>query len=115
LNGNYLYEKYRNASFEIYNPVDQNYPDKPADNLGHLDNNRSWMKYIYLKTKWGISDNIFLILTGNWGMTNLETASSGWLYTLDHGFINGVDNGLPEGVAKQPVIKPANNEYHGSY
>ncbi|OGU13942.1 MAG: hypothetical protein A2X61_16470 [Ignavibacteria bacterium GWB2_35_12] len=103
LSGYYLYEKYRNASFEIYNPLDVNHPERGQDNLGQLDNNRSWVKNLSVKTKWGISDDIYLLVGGMWGLTNLEVASSGWLYTRDQGIINGVGNGLPEYIAKLPV------------
>ncbi|MBI5325775.1 MAG: TonB-dependent receptor [Ignavibacteriae bacterium] len=108
LSTTYMYEKYRNSSYEIYAPVDRNNPTQAPQNMGQMPNNRSWVKNISLNTKFGISNDIYLSLYGMWGLTNLEAGNNAtlrqWYYANDVGIINGVSNGLPERVAKQVVF-----------
>ncbi|TAL68983.1 MAG: hypothetical protein EPN82_08715 [Bacteroidetes bacterium] len=104
----YTYEKYRNATYEIYAPVDQNNPSAGAANLGLLPNNRSWVKNISLNTRFGISNDIYLILGGMWGLSNLEAGNTTllrqWMFANTQGVIDGTPNGVPERVAKQVVF-----------
>jgi hypothetical protein len=112
LSSNYLYEKYRNASYAIYGPVDVNNPSQGAPNLGLPVNDRSWKKNISLNTRFGITKDIYLILGGMWGLSSFEYPTSNslysstvgdWRFATSTGIINGTDNGVPEYTAKLPV------------
>ncbi len=103
LSSKYMYEKYRDNNYAVYDPVDVNNPGQPRNNLGQLPNDRSWVKNITFNSRFGVTNDIYIILGGMWGMTNLEYASSQWLYDNTQGVINGISNGVTENVAKQTV------------
>jgi len=104
--GNYFYEKYRTASYDIYDPLHVNNLGKlEQNNLGQMPNNQSWKKSIQAKLKLPVSKDIDLILFGNFGMTNLETLDWGWLYAIEPGKIPGLPSyGVEERRAKSPVF-----------
>lgn len=105
---NYLYEKYRSASYKIYDPL--------GNNLGHMPDNQLWRKNITGVLSFALTNDIKLITGGMFGMTNYESSSRSWLYANDEGtplmkdgkidIVNGVPtpNGIPERVAKQNVV-----------
>lgn len=105
ISGNYFYEKYRGASYEIYDPVHINNAGQvEQNNLGRLPNTQSWKKSIQTKLKFPITKDIDLIAYYNFGLTNLERMDWGWLYSIDPGAISGLPSyGVPERVAKVPV------------
>lgn len=72
INTNYLYEEFRQHSYEIYDPA--------GNNLGQMPNNQTWTRNIEGRMKFALPSNIDLILGGGWGMTNAEQISRGWLY-----------------------------------
>lgn len=88
-----IYDKYRNAGYEIYDPW--------GSNMGQLPDNGTWKKNITSKFKFGITDQINLELQGQFGLTSFEVSSFRWLYNNDPGYINGVSNGIPERIAQQ--------------
>lgn len=96
LSGLYKFEKYRTNSYEIYDPL--------GNNLGQLDNTRTWVKNITGRMQFGITNNIQLVIGGMFGMSNFENAGWSWLYSTSEGTIDGVSNGIAENVAKQPVF-----------
>ncbi len=103
--GNYFFEKYRTASYDIYDPVHiNNLGQIDQNNIGRLPNNRSWKKSFQAKLKFPVAQDIDLITFFNWGMTNIETLGWGWLYAIEPGSIPGLPSyGVPERVAKSPV------------
>ncbi|MCX7880677.1 MAG: carboxypeptidase regulatory-like domain-containing protein [Ignavibacteria bacterium] len=103
--GNLFYEKYRSASYDIYDPVHINNLGKvDQNNLGRLPNNQSWKKSFQTKLKFPVAKDIDLIAFYNFGLTNLETLDWGWLYAIQPGAIPGLPSyGVPERAAKSPV------------
>lgn len=105
---NYLYEKYRSASYKIYDPL--------GNNLGQMPDNQLWRKNITGVLSFAVTNDIKFITGGMFGMTNYENSSSSWLYANDEGtplmkdgkidIVNGVPtpNGIPERVVKQNVV-----------
>ena len=105
ISSRYFYEKYRGNSYEIYDPLhyDMN-GNLSQNNLGQYENNRSWIKNITGRLKFGISDDIDLTLGGSFGMTNVETGGMSWLYATTPGAVAGLNTyGIAENLAKQPV------------
>ncbi|MGQ9818407.1 MAG: TonB-dependent receptor [Candidatus Kapaibacteriales bacterium] len=105
VSANYFYEKFRSASYDIYDPVHVNNLGKvEQNNLGLIPNNQSWKKSFQAKLKFPVAQDIDLITYFNWGMTNLETLSWDWLYAIEPGAIPGLPSfGVPERRAKSPV------------
>lgn len=105
ISGNYFFEKYRGASYEIYDPVHvNNLGQIEQNNLGRLPNNRSWKKSFQAKLKFPVAKDIDLIAYYNFGLTNLETLDWGWLYAIEPGAIQGLPSyGVAERRAKSPV------------
>lgn len=104
LSGTYTYEKYRNNSYEIYDPL--------GNNLGKLPNNHTWVKNLTGRLKFAISKDFDLIVGGSFGLSNFELSSSAWLYANDQGMFiskrsdgsfDTTYNGIPERIAKIPV------------
>lgn len=95
ITGSYFYEKYRNASYEIYDPI--------GNNLSKLPHNQSWVKNLTGRLKFALSNDIDFLVGGTFGMSNFEFSSWGWLYARTEGIINGQPNGIPEYMAKLPV------------
>jgi outer membrane receptor protein involved in Fe transport len=96
-------EKYRNNSYEIYDPA--------GNNLGLISHQGTWMKNITARLRFAISDNIGLILGTNYGITSAEFGSWGWLYATDPGVINGQSNGIPTNLAELPVGNQVVNNF----
>jgi len=105
LSGNNVFIQNRSAGYDIKDPA--------GNSVTTFDNNGSWRKNITGRVRLNLSDNINVVLGGMWGMTNLEQASWGWLYSNrvasfqtrnEFGeFIETGRNNIPERVAKQNV------------
>ncbi len=100
----YQFEKYRGASYEIYDPL--------GNNLSRMPHNGTWVRNITGRMRFGISSDISLILGGSYGVTSYETSALGWLYANDEGIFYDTSatgeittryNGIPERMAKQNV------------
>ncbi len=94
------YEQFRGNGLGVIDPW--------GNNIGQLPNNRRWVGNITGRLKFGVTDNINLIVGGQYGRTLLETMSWGWLYATDPGlgYKQGggfVQLNLPEYAAKRPV------------
>lgn len=101
---NNRFEEFRGNSYEILDPA--------GNNLGQLANNGSWVRNITGKFSFQLSQNTKIVAGGQWGKTNFQNNSWGWLYATDPGmFINRdqntfeaidtVFNSTPENVYKQ--------------
>jgi hypothetical protein len=103
LTGRYETRQHRNSSYEYYAPTifdDNGDYLMGGENLGQLDNQRSWVKNITGRMKFGLTDNVSLTVGGQLGQTALENQGVGNLYMQDIGIIDGVENGIEERVAK---------------
>ncbi|MFH1051654.1 MAG: carboxypeptidase regulatory-like domain-containing protein [bacterium] len=113
---NYTYRKYNVPDFEIYDPI--------GNNLGQMPDQQSWEKNIEGRLRFAIAQGVELNLGGSIGSLNYENSSTSWLYGNDEGWIwdwqksdwkrddsgNPITNGIPERVAKQPVVNDFNNK-----
>lgn len=107
LTGRYETRKHRAAGYEFYAPtIYDNAGNKVigGENLGQLDNQRSWVKNITGRVSLGLTNSISLSIGGQFGQTNLESQGVGTLYMNDEGIINGVSNGIEERFAKLNVV-----------
>lgn len=108
------YQNYRNYGLQVLDPV--------GNNLGQMPDNRTWSRNLTGRLKFGISDKIFLLVGGMYGMGSFERSSWGWLYANgqgqkvdDNGNVildgNGQPqyNGIPERAAKQLAIQEYSN------
>jgi len=99
-------DKYRNSSYEIYDPA--------GNNLGQFDNQRSWVKNISLRLRFQLSSDIGLILGTEYGIGSHELGGWGWLYDTTQGVkSDGTLNGVPENFAKQYVGNQYNYKFLG--
>ncbi|HAW09235.1 MAG TPA: hypothetical protein DCW42_08770 [Bacteroidetes bacterium] len=96
-------DKYRNSGYEIYDPA--------GNNLGQLDNQRSWIKNISLRLRFQATNDIGLILGTEYGIASHELGGWGWLYADDQGIIDGKPNGVSESFAKQYVGNQYNYKF----
>lgn len=113
LSGSYFYEKFRNNSYEIYDPW--------GNNIGQRPDNQSWVRSITPRFKFAISDQIQLTLGAHYGISSFESSSWGWLYANNEGYVynklldgtfelqtnpdgSPITNGIPERIQKQNVI-----------
>lgn len=112
INTNYLYEEFRNNSYEIYDPS--------GNNLGQYENNQTWVRNMEGRLRFALTQNIELTLGGGWGMTNAELMGWSWLYNDEPGVVfngmrpqvdgNGdfVTNDIPAYQAKLPAWNISN-------
>ncbi len=103
LTGRYENRQFRNSGYEYYAPTitdDNGDYLMGGENLGQLDNQRSWVKNITGRMKFGLTENVSLTVGGQLGQTSLENQGVGNLYMTDIGVIDGVENGIEERVAK---------------
>jgi outer membrane receptor protein involved in Fe transport len=104
------YQNHRNFDLKVQ--------DKIGNDLGMQPNNRTWSRNLTGRIKLGISDDMFLLLGGMYGMVNGERNSWGWLYANTPGITVDADgnpildgngnvqsNGIPERNAKQIVVE----------
>ena len=110
LSGVYNYTKYRNASYDIKDPLGMT--------IGQFEDNESWVKNLTGRLKFGITNDIDVIVGGNFGMSNHSSGDWGWIYNTDKGIVDEnlwgslYNNGLArpntanisESVAKNNVI-----------
>ncbi|MCX7735370.1 MAG: carboxypeptidase regulatory-like domain-containing protein [Candidatus Kapabacteria bacterium] len=109
LTGSYQFEKHLSNSYEIYDP--------DGNNVGLQPDNRSWVKNLTGRLKFAFIENIDFIVGGSFGMTNYESSGWGWRYAntpgqavdpkyYNNGLVPSSYNpvGIPERVAKQPVV-----------
>jgi outer membrane receptor protein involved in Fe transport len=113
LSGSYFYEKYRNTSYEIYDPW--------GNNIGRRPDNQSFVRSITPRLKFAISDQIQLTFGAHYGISSFEISNWAWLYANDEGWVydkmadgsfklrtnpdgSPVTNGIPERIQKQNVI-----------
>lgn len=90
-----------NNTYEITDPA--------GNNLGNLPNNQSWIKNFTGRMKFGIDDNVSLMLGGSHGIANYGYMDWEWLYARNTGLtynttgeITG-NNAIPEYEAKVPA------------
>lgn len=106
LTGRYEFRQNRASGFEYYAPVVTDFSGNEimgGENLGQLDNQRSWVKNITGRLTFGISNDISLTVGGQLGQTNLESQGLSTLYMNQEGVIDGVSNGIEERFAKLNV------------
>ncbi len=94
VSGNYFYEKYRSSNYEVYDPI--------GNNLGQMPHNQSWVKSFTGRLKFSITNEIDLTVGGQYGLTNLEGSSWGWLYANTMGTTTESAK-ISESIAKQVV------------
>lgn len=103
LTGRYEFRQFRDSRYENYAPVifDKN-GDKlmGGENLGQMDNQRSWVKNITGRMKFGLTDDVSIIVGGQLGQTSLENQNINTYFMNDEGIINGQSNGVAEKFAK---------------
>lgn len=107
LTGRYEFRQNRGSGYEYFAPtIYDNEGNKVigGENLGQLDNQRSWVKNITGRMTFGLTNSISLSVGGQFGQTNLEGQSLGTLYMNSMGIINGVSNGIEERFAKLNVV-----------
>jgi len=107
LTGRYEYRQNREPNYEYYAPtiIDNNGDYlMGGENLGQLDNQRSWVKNITGRMKFGLTENVSVTVGGQLGQTALESQGVGNLYMQDIGVIDGVENGIEERIAKINVL-----------
>ncbi|MEY3386627.1 MAG: hypothetical protein RIR53_1438 [Bacteroidota bacterium] len=101
---------FRNPGLQVIDPI--------GNNWGQLPNNRTWKRTINGRLRFALSDESAVLVGTNWGMGVFELSSIAWLYATDEGArvdmrgqlirdANGniVTNGVPERLAKQPIIQ----------
>ncbi len=114
ITGNYYFNEYGGVGYDI------------ADPWGRVrarqDNNSIWRKNLVARLKFGITDNIALLVGGQYGLTNRELFSGQWMYDDDIGtpYINAdgqidplgkaTPNSIPQRIAKSNVY----NNYVGN-
>ncbi len=94
-------EQFRNASYEVLDPL--------GNNVGQLDNTSSWKRQLTARMKFAVTDEIDITVGTQYGFTTLENGSWAWLYSTQTGKTvdalgNITDNGVPENIAKQNVL-----------
>lgn len=104
LSGNYNFEQYRGASFDVRDPA--------GNSLSQLPNNHTWVRNITGRMKFYLNQNINLVVGGMVGVTSWENMSRAWLYSTDEGVffetqpdgsVMETYNGMPERAYYQPV------------
>ncbi|MCB0702414.1 MAG: TonB-dependent receptor [Candidatus Kapaibacterium sp.] len=106
LTGRYEFRQNRNSGYEYYAPIVTDFAGNQimgGENLGQLDNQRSWVKNITGRMSFGLTDNVSVIIGGQLGQTNLESQGLSTYYMRDEGIIDGVSNGIEERFAKLNV------------
>ncbi len=106
LTGRYEFRQNRASTYEYYAPVVNDFGGNEimgGENLGQIDNQRSWVKNITGRLTFGVSDNISLTVGGQLGQTNLESQGLNTLYMDQEGVMDGVSNGIEERFAKLNV------------
>ncbi len=88
-------EDFAGRSYDILDPI--------GNNIGNLPDNGSWVRNLEGRLKFKVSEDIDLTLGGKYGVTAIQGADWGWLYSNQPGIINGVSNGVPERLAKNIV------------
>ncbi|MFN3196628.1 MAG: TonB-dependent receptor [Chlorobiota bacterium] len=103
LTGRYETRQFRNSGFEYYAPTifdDNGDYLMGGENLGQLDNQRSWVKNITGRMRFGLTREVALTVGGQFGQTSLENQGLGNFYMNDIGVIDGSENGIEERIAK---------------
>ncbi|MFP4527601.1 MAG: carboxypeptidase-like regulatory domain-containing protein, partial [Candidatus Kapaibacterium sp.] len=94
ISSNYKFEKYRSNSYEVIDPY--------GNNIGQQDNDRTWVRSVTGRLRFGVTKDILLIVGGNWGLSSFEVPSWSWLYNQQHGQIPATAN-VEERIAQLPV------------
>jgi outer membrane receptor protein involved in Fe transport len=106
LTGRYEFRQNRNSGYEYYAPIVTDFAGNEimgGENLGQLDNQRSWVKNITGRMSFGLSQTVTVIVGGQLGQTSLESQGLSTYYMNDEGIINGESNGIAERFAKLNV------------
>lgn len=111
--GSYRNEQFRNASYEIYDPL--------GKNIGQLDNQGAWVKNLVGRALFGLSQDVQLTVGLQYGVTNLENQTYGLSYMNYLGpnqiqdragdMVNNPFSGVEERVAKINVTNAFVNNY----
>jgi hypothetical protein len=86
-----LNDQFRDNGYDLKDPL--------GNNWGQLDNNNSQVLNLVGRAKFGLTDDIQLIVGGSFGRTSLLASSPAWLYSTNTGV--GVNTDVQERVAKQ--------------
>lgn len=89
-----LNDQFRNFDYKQIDPL--------GNNWGQLPNNNSQVVNLVGRAKFGLTDDISLIVGGSYGTTSFLTSSPAWLYATQTGV--GVNTNIQERVAKQNAI-----------
>ncbi|MFA7326492.1 MAG: TonB-dependent receptor [Candidatus Kapaibacterium sp.] len=106
LTGRYEHRQNYGSGYEYYAPVVNDFAGNKlmgGENLGQLDNQRSWVKNLTGRMTFGLTNNVSVSIGGQLGQTNLESQGLSTLYMNQEGFINGESNGIEERFAKLNV------------
>lgn len=103
LSTNNRFEEYTGNSYKVLDPA--------GNNLGQLPNQSAWVKNITGKLNFQITPETKVIVGGQWGQSNIQNSSWGWLYANSPGMFisrdanfNATDTvmrNVPENVYKQ--------------
>lgn len=89
-----LTDQFRSNGYDITDPL--------GNNWGQLPNNNSSVVNLVGRAKFGLTDDIQLILGGSFGRTSLLASSAAWLYATQKGV--GVNTDVEERLAKQNAV-----------
>lgn len=106
LTGRYEFRQNYGSGYEYYAPVVNDFAGNKligGENLGQLDNQRSWVKNITGRVSFGLTSDVSLVIGGQLGQTNLESQGLGTLYMNQMGMIDGKSTGIEERFAKLNV------------
>lgn len=106
LTGRYEHRQNYGSGYEYYAPVVNDFAGNKlmgGENLGQLDNQRSWVKNLTGRMTFGLTKDVSVSIGGQLGQTNLESQGLSTLYMNQEGFINGESNGIEERFAKLNV------------
>ncbi len=104
LTGKHAYQKYGTNGLGVMDPW--------GNNLGQLENTQTWVKNITGRIRFSFN-NISLNIGGQYGISQRERGSWGWLYANDYGVTNmrtvdgrsfGDTNFVRESIAKPAVV-----------
>ena len=106
LTGRYEFRQNYGSGYEYYAPVVNDYAGNKlmgGENLGQLDNQRSWVKNLTGRMTFGLTNDVSVSVGGQLGQTNLESQGLSTLYMNQEGFKNGEFTGVEERFAKLNV------------
>ncbi len=112
--GKYNHVPVAGSSYEVYD-ISEDYARRRAKiaeevwgfslsptNLGQLPNQEAMIRHLNAKFKIGITESIFMELSGEMGLTSTESGGWSGLYQLDHPtFINGSDTVVNSSVLER--------------